>query len=415
MIAQPWEEPEPHSAMLGASFLRAAHDPERLGTLQIRLARPLLRHFARLGCAISKELSIACESADGADALLRALSVGPARRRDAEKGPGLVLDPSRAIRTITTSGSSGTPLSYGISASWRRAHHVTWRLAYSIMTEGWLTGYLDQRRLWAMARPPGGTRDNLPNTIEIAPEGGALRFSRPPAEFEPQVVHGSISTIIDALSSSAVASWQPAFVILTYEGATPSQLALVADAWPRATQHVEYAANDGGLSAFTCPAGRLHAWTMRSMMASCQGAARTIDLFNYACSFVAYENGDEVQISDEHCSCGLVLPTVKVSGRRADMIRLSAGRSISALCPFTTEELIGIRGIRVEIVADDRCHLVLVASQVGHRNLNALRERLHSYGLTVEEVRWVQSIAALNDRCKFRTVVDHRGRAVEMV
>jgi hypothetical protein len=409
MIAEPWDVPDRRSFLLGTAFLAASRDVDRLAMVQLRLARLVLNHFARLNCPYSFELSAIARQASHVDILTTALSTCPTRQRNAESGANLVIDTTRAIRTIRTSGSSGVPLSYAISAAWRRAHHVTWRLAYSIMTEGRVSGYLDRRWTWAMARPPAGSRDVAPNTVDIFPDGGAIRTSCPPQDVSPHVIHGSCSTIIDALANPAVASWRPDIVVLTYEKASAAQLSMIADAWPRAVVHIEYAANDGGLSAFTCPNRRLHAWTMRSLLVSREGRACVIDLFNGASSFVAYENGDEVRFLDERCSCGLSLPVIDVCGRRADVIRLSGGRSISALCPFSSEELRGVRGVRVEILDDQHCRLVLIRASSGV-DLVGLSRRLASYGLSVVEVTHVASVAALCDRAKFRTVVDRRER-----
>ena len=173
-------------------------DVNALNALQEERLAFITRFWAQRGCQQSLRIKSLLEG--GVSACSALLGATPLSRVSGDLR-SLLLCKESAIGTISTSGSSGVPLSYHISQMWRSTHDAAWRLAYRHMTGGWLSGYLDPSVDWAMMRPPLGTLDHLDNVINCIPNRGGVSYSRVPESVEPQVVHGSVTTILEALAA----------------------------------------------------------------------------------------------------------------------------------------------------------------------------------------------------------------------
>lgn len=100
----------------------------------------------------------------------------------------------------------------------------------------------------------------------------------------------------------------------------------------------EYGAREGGILAYECPYGNLHAtvdnsWievvdreTMQPVPAGKPGMLVVTDLNNYAMPRLRYQLGDVVSLVEEPCSCGRKLPLFKtIEGREDDTFVTSSG------------------------------------------------------------------------------------------
>lgn len=381
-------------------------DAIALKTLQEERLAFITRFWAQRGCQESLRITALLES--GASASSALLSATPLSRVSGCPRATLLCKES-VIGTISTSGSSGVPLSYHLSQVWRSAHDAAWRLAYRHMTGGWLSGYLDPSVNWAMMRPPCAVLDQLPNVMNCVPHRVGVLYSREPESFKPQVIHGSVTTILEALEDPRVRRWLPRMIVLAYEGSAEWQRTLIGQSWPDARIHEEYGANDGGSSAFTCEQGNLHFWSNRSFPCQQLDVLRVIDLWNTAQAFVAYECGDEVQWVPVNCRCGSILPVVRIRGRQSGKITLDNGAVISQLCPFDSNEMRNVRAIRVLVGRRDSATVVVVESLQNGCDRTSIAARLHKIGF--EQVSFIvkKSIAELRNHWgKFQTVTDIR-------
>lgn len=74
------------------------------------------------------------------------------------------------------------------------------------------------------------------------------------------------------------------------------------------------------------------------------------DLHNYDFPFIRYKNGDQGQISDQSCSCGLPFRVLdKVEGRKLDLIRTESGKIIPGeFFPHMLKDVAGIAKFQVK-------------------------------------------------------------------
>ncbi|MFC4608167.1 phenylacetate--CoA ligase family protein [Streptomyces maoxianensis] len=88
----------------------------------------------------------------------------------------------------------------------------------------------------------------------------------------------------------------------------------------------EYGSTETGTIAGQCPAGALHLWADRAIFevwspqtgelsASGRGQLVVTPLYREAMPLLRYNLADEVEVSTADCSCGWLLPTVRVLGR----------------------------------------------------------------------------------------------------
>ncbi|HHT9138032.1 MAG TPA: hypothetical protein ACFYEK_12435 [Candidatus Wunengus sp. YC60] len=310
-----------------------------------------------------------------------------------------------------TSGSSGAPLEYPLSKGWRIAHMAIWDAAYRFMTHGELKGYLDPSFKWAMARPPGGTVDNLPNQIECIPSRSDVIITDNFGLNTPDVLHGSATTIHWMLNNDVAKKWNPKYVVFTYESVPSDVFDIVKNTWPNAKLHIEYGSNDGGGAAFTCSMGRLHYWTIASMPTLKNGRLRVLDLWNKAAGFVAYECGDLIDFDlDCQCECGSYFPIVKIIGREAKTFILCNGSKISSICPFSSEEMKGVFQIQVRIQLDNVAIVVIRLEELIENNaLSRISDRLLKLGFDrVVFSDWGHFFENHTLKGKFKVVVDDR-------
>lgn len=389
-----------------AWMLAALNEPNPMELGPLTRAWEQCRYWASHGDARAQRL---LDGVGSAIALRDRLDTFPPLHRHQLDESRITVIPEEAVGWISTSGSTGIPLRYGVSKRWRIAHRASFRLGYQWMTQGRLKGYLDPSLEWAMARAPGGPRDDFAHLVECAPEKGRMVYSRSPDQCRPQVVHGSPSTIIEMLEDKAVQRWEPFFVFLTYEQALPSHLKEMHRHWPQTRIHIEYSSNDGSAMAFSCPVGRLHFWPFRALPRLVNGGLVVTDLWNEATAFIGYACGDEVTWNFEKCGCGCPLPLVDVTGRAGGWSTLKNGRRVSHICPLDGDEMDGLRGLKVLIQDGDHARFQYVPDEQRSPDLARIEDRLRSIGfesITFERFRSVSSIR--QSKGKFKVVLDLR-------
>lgn len=374
-----------------------------LASWQLERAQSQADYWQHKGCTSAKFIG---ESLRCGVPIRKAMELCPSLwRQDPSR---IVQIPARAASHRMTSGSSGNPMRYGLSRGWRKVHRLLWNRAYQDMTEGEISSYLDDRYTWAMARPPGGSADNLPHLIECVPSrsGNVLLKGGGHA---PHFIHGSITTILWMISDGLTKDWSPRRIFLTYEGADTVQLNTLRNRWPSARISIEYGANDGGIAGFTCPQGTLHYWSISSIPIAVDGKLKVFDLLNRATGFNGYFNGDEVDINENaSCACGSAFPEFSVTGRTAKSYTLQNGSRISALCPFDADEMIGISSIRVLVVENDEA-ILTAKPYIDGPSRSRLTDKLISLGFTnVQILTWSEAAARYPLRNKFQVVSDAR-------
>jgi len=375
----------------------------------MKQAKHALTEWDNYGCQLSKMLLAHCHTLEH---FQKALAGMKPQKRNSLDNTAFLQNPTKCVGYICTSGSSGYPLKYGISSNWRKVHHLVWNLAYLKMTEGALNEYLDPRFIWAMARAPGAPADNLPNLIECIPTRNGIDFKN--LLKPPFILHGSATTIIEMLEYEKVRKWKPEFVIFTYEKPSNLHIQLIKDAWPRAKVHYEYASNDGGSSAFTCPYEQMHFWMTRSIPTKTSGLLRVTDIWNEATSFIAYECGDNVEWLDDTCKCGSAFPLIKIHGREAGVIILENGSKISQLCPFDDEQLENIKAIKILVKQNNTALVKIVPLNhtLSHLTLSLLRTELFKIGFEKVNFELLKSFKELREQeKKFKVVIDTRREA----
>lgn len=103
----------------------------------------------------------------------------------------------------------------------------------------------------------------------------------------------------------------------------------------------EYGARDGGMIAYQCPAGRMHAFTENGYLevvdpvtfaplpAGKPGLLLVTDLHNYAMPRLRYQLGDIAAFSPDTCSCGIQYPLLaQIDGREDDMFVSTRGHYV---------------------------------------------------------------------------------------
>ncbi len=129
-------------------------------------------------------------------------------------------------------------------------------------------------------------------------------------------------------------------VVSTAESLHDHQRAAISDAFGAPVVN-EYGARDGGIIAYQCPAGRMHAFTENSWLEVVDpvskhplptgkaGLLLVTDLHNYAMPRLRYQVGDIVAFSPETCSCGVQYPLLaQIDGREDDMFVSTRGHYV---------------------------------------------------------------------------------------
>jgi len=324
----------------------------------------------------------------------------------------MVINPNKVNSYNHTSGSSGRPFRYPVSKNWLASQHVLWRLAYQQMSKKEIKSYLDPNYLWAMARPPGGHVDNLINTIECIPEKGSINYSESPSDVRPDVVHGSINTILEMLENKYVRNWNPTYIFLTYESISDYQIQLVRKYWDKSKIRIEYSSNDGGGLAFSCEHHKLHYWPLRSLPLFRDGNLCTIDFFNEAMSFVGYSCGDIVSWETSNCECGSIFNEVKIKGRVSGFLTLDDGKRISTFNPLDSNDMFGLSSFKIYVLKNNVAYFQYVEDEFNSfrlENKEAISGKLKSIGFKIINFEKVSSINDLREESlKFRVIVDKR-------
>lgn len=100
----------------------------------------------------------------------------------------------------------------------------------------------------------------------------------------------------------------------------------------------EYGARDGGILAYECKCGKMHATAENAILevvdektgcAVPNGTVGTLlvtDLHNFVMPRLRYKVGDRAALSNEQCECGVTLPLIdKIDGRTDDMLLAQDG------------------------------------------------------------------------------------------
>jgi phenylacetate-CoA ligase len=109
----------------------------------------------------------------------------------------------------------------------------------------------------------------------------------------------------------------------------------------------EYGSTETGTLAGQCPDGRLHLWADRvffevyspatgELRLDGRGQLVVTPLYREAMPLLRYNLADDVEVSYEPCSCGWLLPTVRVFGRSASEYRVGSGK----VTQYKLEELV---------------------------------------------------------------------------
>jgi phenylacetate-CoA ligase len=120
-------------------------------------------------------------------------------------------------------------------------------------------------------------------------------------------------------------------VVSTAETLHDYQRRAIAEAF-RAPVVNEYGARDGGIIAYQCPAGRMHAFSEncvlevvdpasgRPLPPGERGALLVTDLHNTVMPRLRYQLGDVIALSPDGCTCGIGYPLLAaIDGREDDM------------------------------------------------------------------------------------------------
>jgi phenylacetate-CoA ligase len=113
------------------------------------------------------------------------------------------------------------------------------------------------------------------------------------------------------------------FFNLVSENVYDWQREAISSAFPESEIYEEYVCNDGGASAWECPAHNgLHEAIERAIIEPGEsGEIIATDLWNRAMPFIRYRNGDRlVERVKDPCICGRSLPRIRVRGRTNDVL-----------------------------------------------------------------------------------------------
>ncbi|MFY0543734.1 phenylacetate--CoA ligase family protein [Brevibacillus sp. H7] len=129
-------------------------------------------------------------------------------------------------------------------------------------------------------------------------------------------------------------------VVSTAESLHDYQREAITDAFQAPVVN-EYGARDGGIIAYQCPAGRMHAFSENSYLEVVDpvtghplppgqtGQLLVTDLYNYVMPRLRYQLGDIVAFSPESCSCGIQYPLLaQIDGREDDMFVSTRGNYV---------------------------------------------------------------------------------------
>jgi phenylacetate-CoA ligase len=100
-----------------------------------------------------------------------------------------------------------------------------------------------------------------------------------------------------------------------------------------------YGCNDGGVVSFECELHKgFHYNDLESVIevispdASGIGPIAITNLWNRSMPFIRYENGDQIALAQDQCTCGRVYPLISsVYGRTGDLLKFDNGRSLGGI------------------------------------------------------------------------------------
>jgi phenylacetate-CoA ligase len=155
--------------------------------------------------------------------------------------------------------------------------------------------------------------------------------------FRPKILRGYLSSLIRVAGylreKNIQMHYQPEFISPTTETLLPDYRLLLENVF-RAPVYDQYGCGESNSIAFECPVHKGMHLNMEHIHLENNGS-RAIqpviftNLDNFAMPFIRYQNGDEVEFSDESCTCGVNQPLLKrIVGRSADGIYLKNGSKV---------------------------------------------------------------------------------------
>lgn len=159
-----------------------------------------------------------------------------------------------------------------------------------------------------------------------------LRFIQ---RFRPTYLYGYASALHTLAQMMLDRGWTLGIrlkaVVSTAETLHEHQRQIISQAFQAPVVN-EYGARDGGIIAYQCNAGRMHAFTDNCLLEVVDpithipvfpgktGALLVTDLHNTVMPRLRYQVGDLVSFSQEECSCGIRFPLLSsIDGREDDM------------------------------------------------------------------------------------------------
>lgn len=210
-------------------------------------------------------------------------------------------------------------------------------------------------------------------------------------------------------------------VVSTAETLLDHQRQVMAEAFQAPVVN-EYGARDGGIIAYQCPAGRMHAFsencylevvdpvTGEPLPVGQAGALLVTDLYNRVMPRLRYQLGDVLALSPKTCLCGIRYPVIQeIDGRVDDMFVSLKGSFVHG--HFINHLIRGLESFRTfQLVqhAPDRLTLRLVKHPERYRTedetrvLSGIRDALGEVDVRVEYVDRIPPAASGKTRYAIR-------------
>ncbi|MFD2369997.1 phenylacetate--CoA ligase family protein [Brevibacillus sp. GCM10020057] len=162
--------------------------------------------------------------------------------------------------------------------------------------------------------------------------------------FRPAYLYGYASALYMLAEMMLARGWTVGIplkgVVSTAESLHEHQRKKITEAFEAPVIN-EYGARDGGIIAYQCPRGRMHAFsencylevvdpiTNLPLYPGESGALLVTDLHNTVMPRLRYQLGDVVALSSQTCSCGISYPLLEtIDGREDDMFISQSGKYV---------------------------------------------------------------------------------------
>lgn len=359
--------------------------PERLHELQLARLRELLMH-AKERVPYYRDLFAGIgfdPSGIGSPADLAGL---PFLTKDTIRANGdrLKSDDAKALKRLSTTGSSGDPLQFHIGPA-----RVTHDVAAKWRATRWWGVDIGDPEIVAWSSPielstqdrVRRVRDRLFRTRLLSTQALTIQkmdqFLNDIRIFRPKMLFGypsSLTLIAQRASERGLRmddlGVKVAFV--TAERTYPHQRDVIGQVF-RCAVADGYGGRDSGFIAHECPAGGLHITAEDIMVEIVDGEGRLLppgqagevvvtQLFTHDFPFIRYKNGDVAVLDNKVCSCGRGLPLIReVQGRTNDfLVSANGGRIHDIAFAMLLRDMPGVRQFKIiqETLQEVRLQLV---------------------------------------------------------